>query len=111
MTGMEGLLETLLGTADTIPSTAGAGDLLRCNITYVGWVSTIRPHMNGMYAPTTLERAFVLACSGAFASVGEIRQALKRERFDQVEAHLAGSSINKQLRALCEAARRSPPAA
>ncbi len=58
-----------------------------------------------MHVPTTLERAFVLARSGTCAGVGEIRLALKRERFDQVEAHLAGFSINRQLRALCVAAR------
>lgn len=60
-----------------------------------------------MNIPTTLERAFDLARSGTCAGVGEIRLALKRERFDQVEGHLAGHSINRQLRALCEAARRS----
>lgn len=35
---------------------------------------------------------------------------LKRERFDQVEAHLAGPSLGRQLRALCEAARRTEAA-
>jgi hypothetical protein len=58
-----------------------------------------------MQAPSTLERAFVLARSGTCASVGDIRLTLKRERFDQVEAHLAGHSINRQLRALCTEAR------
>lgn len=56
-------------------------------------------------APTTLERAFVLARSGDHASVATIRTRLKQERYDQVEAHLGGMSINRQLRALCEAAR------
>jgi hypothetical protein len=63
-----------------------------------------------MQAPTTLERAFALARSGTCANVGEVRLALKRERFDQVEAHLSGASISRQLRALCEEAQR-PPAA
>ena len=57
------------------------------------------------FRPTTLERAFALARSGTCAGVQEIRLTLKRERFDQVEAHLAGASINKQLRALCDEAR------
>lgn len=57
------------------------------------------------HAPTTLERAFALARTGAYASVTEIRQQLKRERFDQVEGHLAGHSINRELRALCQAAQ------
>ena len=39
-------------------------------------------------------------------SVQDIRLSLKRERFDNVEAHLSGPSLSRQLRALCEAARR-----
>lgn len=58
------------------------------------------------YPPSTLERAFTLARSGEYESVNEIRMQLKRERFDQVEAHLAGHSINRELRALCVAAQR-----
>ncbi len=54
--------------------------------------------------PTTLERAFTLARSGSYESVNAIRLQLKKERFDQVEAHLAGYSINRELRALCRAA-------
>lgn len=63
-----------------------------------------------MTAPTTLERAFTLARSGDFVTVEEIRAQLKRERFDQVEAHLTGPSITRQLRALCDAARPTIPA-
>ena len=55
---------------------------------------------------TTLERAFTLARSGDYAGVADIRQQLKRERFDQVEGHLAGHSINRELRTLCSAAQR-----
>lgn len=60
-----------------------------------------------MQTPTTLERAFALARSGTCNGVAEVRLALKRERYDQVEAHLAGPAISRQLRALCEEARRS----
>jgi len=56
---------------------------------------------------TTLERAFILARSGEFTGVDQIRQQLKRERFDQVDAHLAGHSINRELRTLCLAAQRA----
>jgi hypothetical protein len=63
-----------------------------------------------MTTPTTLERAFALAESGAYATVEEIRGQLKREYFDQVEAHLAGASITRQLRALCDEARLAGPA-
>jgi len=62
-----------------------------------------------MHAPTTLERAFLLARSGSCLSVSDIRRTLKSERFDNVESHLAGPAIAKQLRALCQAAR-SPAA-
>lgn len=56
----------------------------------------------------TLERAFALARSGECVSVGEIRLRLKKERCDSVEAHLSGPSISRQLRALCDAARKGP---
>ena len=61
------------------------------------------------HPPSTLERAFALARSGDYASVNDIRQQLKRERFEQVEAHLAGHSINRELRLLCENAKRPEP--
>lgn len=57
--------------------------------------------------PSTLERAFELARSGEYSSSAEIRLQLKRERHDQVEAHLQGPSISRQLRLLCEEASRS----
>lgn len=59
-----------------------------------------------MPPPTTLERAFALARSGSCANVHEIRTRLRAERFDQVDAHLAGPAIARQLRALCEDARK-----
>jgi hypothetical protein len=62
-----------------------------------------------IYPLSTLERAFELARSGEYAGVQEIRQQLKKERFESVEAHLAGPSINRQLKALCEESRREPP--
>ena len=58
-----------------------------------------------MTETSTIERAFALARSGTCTSVQDIRVSLKRERFDNVEAHLAGPSLARQLRALCEAAK------
>lgn len=55
----------------------------------------------------TVERAFILARSGDCVSVNDIRQRLRAERFDQVDAHLAGPSLSRQLRNLCEEARRA----
>lgn len=65
--------------------------------------------MGGMTRPTTLERAFALAESGECLSLPEIRARLRREGYDQVEAHLAGPAIGRQLRALCDSARAARP--
>jgi hypothetical protein len=72
--------------------------------------SSRMPHIGRMTDQSTIERAFALARSGRCASVAEIRSELKRERFDNVEAHLAGPSLARQLRGLCEAARASETA-
>lgn len=58
-----------------------------------------------MTLPTTLERAFALARSGRYATVNDIRLQLRAERFDQVDAHLAGPALARQLRELCIEAR------
>lgn len=55
--------------------------------------------------PTTLERAFVLARSGDHATVADIRNQLKQERYDNVEAHLRGPSLSRQLRKICDEVR------
>jgi hypothetical protein len=56
-------------------------------------------------SPTTLERAFELARSGKCSGVGDIREALKAERFMDVDAQLFGKSLQQQLRKLCEQAQ------
>jgi hypothetical protein len=55
---------------------------------------------------STLERAFGLARDGECLTVTEIRTQLKREQCESVDAHLAGPSIQRQLRGLI-AARQS----
>lgn len=45
----------------------------------------------------TLRRAFELADSGNFSTVGDIRTALRREKFDRADENLSGASIQKQL--------------
>ena len=47
---------------------------------------------------STLERAFILAEAGPCRTVAEIRTQLKKEQHESVDAHLAGSSIQQQLR-------------
>lgn len=51
----------------------------------------------------TVERAFELARSGECATTDEIRQRLRLEKCDQVEAHLAGRYIQYQLRSILTA--------
>ena len=46
----------------------------------------------------TVERAFILAKSGSCLTVTDIRQQLKKEQMDAVDAHLAGPAIQRQLR-------------
>lgn len=70
-------------------------------------IRAFAPYMGSMTGPTTLERAFALARSGTCASVNDIRVKLRAERFDQVDAHLAGPSIARQLRELCLESRAS----
>lgn len=47
---------------------------------------------------TTLERAFEIAENGEVSTVNEIRARLKKEQMESVDAHLAGQTIQKQLR-------------
>ena len=59
---------------------------------------------------STLERAFELARSGDCRVVDDIRKRLKSERYSQVDEHLSGPSIKRQLHKLCieaQEARRS----
>ena len=53
----------------------------------------------------TVERAFELARSGECASMADIRSQLRRERREQVDLHLSGRLIRKQLR--CALAERT----
>ena len=47
---------------------------------------------------TTIERAFILAETGSCRTVADIRTQLKKEQRDSVDAHLAGSVIERQLK-------------
>lgn len=51
-----------------------------------------------MHRPSTLERAFDLAESGSCTTVNDIRARLKKEQMESVDAHLAGQTIQRQLR-------------
>ena len=49
-----------------------------------------------MHSPSIIERAFELARSAA--TIEEVRNALRREGYSNVDAHLAGPSIKADLR-------------
>jgi len=58
-----------------------------------------------MNSLSTLERAFELARTGEYDNLNDLRAKLKAEHHDQVDAHLAGPSIKRQLMRLCEESR------
>jgi hypothetical protein len=51
---------------------------------------------NDMHAPDIIERAFELAHSSA--TIDDVRNALRREGYSSVDAHLAGPTIRADLR-------------
>lgn len=61
--------------------------------------------------PTTLERAYQLARSGECATVSDIRDRLKRERFESIAGQISGRTLTEELRRLCrEAMTETNPA-
>ncbi|HEY0411626.1 MAG TPA: hypothetical protein VGD66_00615 [Allosphingosinicella sp.] len=54
---------------------------------------------------STVERAFELARTGSCRTIEEIAAQLKLEQQDAVDAHLAGTSIRKDLRQICAEGR------
>lgn len=57
---------------------------------------------------STIARAIELAKSGRFATIWELRDALRRERAPQADAHLSGKLIKTQLKAMIAEARNEP---
>ena len=55
--------------------------------------------------PSIIERAFELARTGQCGSIDDIRKRLKAEQYSQVDAHLAGAAVRRQLLDLCKEAR------
>lgn len=53
-----------------------------------------------MHQESTLERAFALAENSSCRTLSDIRTRLKKEQHDSVDAHLAGMSIQRQLKSL-----------
>jgi hypothetical protein len=55
------------------------------------------------FRPTTLERAYQLAESGACRTVSEVKQALQSEGYDRIQDSLYGGTITAALRKRCQA--------
>jgi hypothetical protein len=53
------------------------------------------------FRPTTLERAYELARSGACRTVGDIKAKLQAEGHERVQDRLYGGSLTSALRKLC----------
>ena len=57
--------------------------------------------------PPFFERAAELARSGRFDRIEQLRNRLRAERYEQVDAHLSGALTRRQLRADMAAARKN----
>jgi hypothetical protein len=55
--------------------------------------------------PSTIERAFELARAGNCRTMRDIRNALKAERHESIDRHLAGPGIGRQLQTIMKANR------
>lgn len=58
--------------------------------------------------PSIIERAFQLAKSGRYATVGDIRKQLDREKYTASASYVRGGALVAQLRSLIAAARATP---
>ena len=56
--------------------------------------------------PSLIERAYQLARSGDYPRLVLVKAALRREGYEQITAHFAGSATSKALRIICEEAYR-----
>ncbi len=52
--------------------------------------------------PTTIERAYELARSGACRTVGDLKQRLSSEGYERVQDALYGPTLTAALRKLCQ---------
>jgi hypothetical protein len=52
-----------------------------------------------------IERAYQLARSGAYATVGEVKSQLRAEGYTNVDGHFTGAALYGALRKLCATSR------
>jgi hypothetical protein len=58
--------------------------------------------------PSIIERAFQLAKSGRYPTVGDIRKQLDQEKYTAAESYVRGGALVAQLKSLIAAARAKP---
>lgn len=58
--------------------------------------------------PSIIERAFQLAKSGRYPTVGDIRKQLDHEKYTAAESYVRGGALVAQLKSLIAAARAKP---
>ena len=63
---------------------------------------TVKRRERRRYRVGTVERAFQLARSGECGGIGDIKDRLRCEAYDDVAAHLQGPFTRKQLRRLID---------
>ncbi len=56
--------------------------------------------------PSVIERAYQLARSGDYPKLVLVKAELRKEGYEQITAHFAGSATSKALRVICEEAYR-----
>ena len=56
--------------------------------------------------PTIIERAYELARSGSWATIGAIKQKLQSEGYSEIDAYLDGPQLRAALRALIADAQK-----
>jgi phage regulator Rha-like protein len=64
-----------------------------------------------MDSRNTIQRAFEIAASGEVRTFDELRRKLQAERYEAVEAHLAGTAIRKQLKEIIASSLLARPQA
>lgn len=62
-----------------------------------------------MHDVCVIERALALARHGSCLSLDDIRRTLAREHYTNIDAHLSGLTIRRQLRTLLQQRRAMRP--
>jgi|GEM_PF-396723 len=73
-------------------------------------LSVMSLHEPAANPPSLLERAYQIARSGECAGLSDLRKRLRSEGYQQIEGHLSGLSLRRELAALVDASNPAGPA-